>query len=811
MNKFLTSILLTAAAFTTVNAAESVPYSHSFEGENALTGYTLSQFPADGTAFKMASPGQTPYAYRDLVYVRSMYRVCDAWLITPQFSLEAGKTYNVTFTCAESAGNRELVGMFAGTSTSTSDLKEHSILVKDQYSFENNGIVTAYFWGNGFTSADQAKPLKGEFTPDTSGDYNFALWVCSDKDDGYYFGVYSIEITEMASGSVPGNVTNMTATPNAQGYLKAEVSCTTPTTNLDGSPATLTKLEFLRDGEVINTVNNPAVGREYKYTDTGMTNGNHTYGAVCYNADGRGNVVDAAQIYVGTYQPEVVTDLEAHEVANGQIRLTWTAPTSTINYYALNPDMLTYKVYAYDLDGTETAEFGPFSTTEATVTVNTPGNEQEFITLGVVAITTGGVSNVTKTNPVVVGTPDDAPFYESFSGGKFNHASMTESVRYNANWVIRNFTQDNDGGALRFEANGINAEANYYTGRIALPAGSPMFLNFYYSGFSNNNSNILKVEISVNGSAFESLGEFEANTADWKRATIDLADYAGKNIQLRFNGLCLEGFYILLDNISIDRGADNDLTISDFVFPVELERCQPTEVIFLVKNVGQKDAENFSMSLYCNNEVIKTIASTSTLKPGESTEFNFEVTADRNAPDQLTYYAVVYYAADEDNTNNNSARIVVRVFNPDLEAPTNLRGTVEDQDVTLTWDFPEGASFDSESPFHHLYGFTLYRDDKMVNFVPLKETTFVDRNVPVGTHTYYVVASYEWSTSPKSNTEEVTVEDKDGIDSIMAELNGEVSVYTIGGVLLNKAATKADLLNLPAGLYIVGGHKVVIK
>lgn len=814
MKKIFSSLLLAAAAFTTVTAAESVPYSHSFEGEGCLDGYTLAHFPSEGAAFKFTTKGGAPsYAYRDNLALRSMYRACDAWVITPKFELEAGKTYTITVNCAGTGTYRELVGMFAATSSDPTELKQHSILQMTPGDIENNGVVTRWVWGNGFDSADQAVPVTTNFTPDVSGEYNIGFWVGSESSEGMYFAVYDFSITTRATGAVPGDVTGLKAVPDNIGYLKAEVSCTTPVKNEDGSTSALTKLEFLRDGEVFATVDNPESGKEYKVTDTGMANGNHRYGAVCHNAAGRGNAVEIDAVYIGTYQPSAATNVEAHEVNPGQVKITWNAPTSTINSHVLNPDMLTYKVVAYDLDDKVTEEFGPFSTTEATVTVTPVTGSQQFLSFGVISITSFGEGDVAKTNPVVVGTPDETPYFESFAGAKASHTYMTESVRYHADWYVRSMTgQDKDGGLIRFETNAVGSEANFYTGRIALPADKPMILSFYVSGFTNNNRNLLTVQASFDGGEFIDLVEYEPKTAEWQRISVDLAEYAGKSMQVRFNGQGGGDFYIMVDNISVNEGADNDLCISDFDFPTQIERCEVTPVSFTVKNIGKLTAPEYKLNIYCQDQVIRTINSTEALEPGQEYTFEFDLVAGLDALAQQNYYAVVEYDADEVPDNNKTARIVANIVNPDLESPKNLKASVDMRNVNLTWDTPEGADFDTENPFHHLIGYTVFRDDNMVNWATTKETSFTDKDVAVGTHTYHVVAVYERGNSLKSNVEEVEVTDGNGIDGIIADLNGApASVYTVSGQLINRAATAAELRQLPAGVYIIGNRKVAVK
>ena len=70
------------------------------------------------------------------------------------------------------------------------------------------------------------------------------------------------------------------------------------------------------------------------------------------------------------------------------------------------------------------------------------------------------------------------------------------------------------------------------------------------------------------------------------------------------------------------------------------------------------------------------------------------------------------------------------------EAPQNLETNVDGSDVTLTW----------EPPFEQstlILGYNIYRNDTLINYTSIPETSFVDESLPFGTYSYYITALYE--------------------------------------------------------------------
>ncbi len=78
---------------------------------------------------------------------------------------------------------------------------------------------------------------------------------------------------------------------------------------------------------------------------------------------------------------------------------------------------------------------------------------------------------------------------------------------------------------------------------------------------------------------------------------------------------------------------------------------------------------------------------------------------------------------------------------PVLNPPTNLAATVDENDVTLTWDAPE---------VKELTGYHVYRNDVLITASPVAETTYTDEDVVAGNHIYGVTAVYDNGESEKA-------------------------------------------------------------
>ncbi|MBQ9556356.1 MAG: hypothetical protein IJV05_09035 [Muribaculaceae bacterium] len=195
----------------------------------------------------------------------------DDWLISPAIKLEAGKNYYVAFDTWKNTDEAEkTIELKMGRDASPAALTQDAIAA---VAVESLGAVTME---------------NDRLTVDETGYYYFGIHDISEAG-GYSLYVDNFIIEEGAANNAPAAITDLQVVQAADA-LKATVSFTAPDKAFDGSALTtnLTKVEVLRDGVVVNTLEDLVPGSAQQFEDEGMTIGNHTYTAIAYNENGKG-------------------------------------------------------------------------------------------------------------------------------------------------------------------------------------------------------------------------------------------------------------------------------------------------------------------------------------------------------------------------------------------------------------------------------------------------------------------------------------------------------------------------------------------
>ena len=539
-----------------INAdALSVPYTISFDNENNLNGWTAIS-PADRQKFKFAPANSSPFYCQipgvgsKMIYSADANPSKDSWLVSPAIYLEAGKTYNIKYTIAATRQQAATIGVFYGTEATTESLRK------------NPAIEMTGFMGAGFLQED-FKPLTCKITPATSDNYYIGLLEDSDKYTAGNFMVYDYSITVAASGAMPGEPGNFTATADADGALSVLLSATAPSVDAGGNElAELTALEFLRGNTVIKTIENPVKGETYTYTDTDPINGNNIYYVRAVNSLGSSNSVEASA-KAGLEIPNKLIGLSALQTTPGKVKFIWEKPIGDIFGNAFtNPSLIKVKIVIYD-GNTVVKTFEDLSGDEAILEIaSETSTDQKFYSLSAYAVTTGGESLPIEIKGIPVGKPTDLPYSENFTGGTAQHPLyLSNNEKYTAKWSY--MTQDDMGMARFMSTSGVGSTATIYSGLIAIPADSQEKLTFKYSSYSGNSSHTLTVLINNDGEWIEA-ENYDIDSPDYKEASIDLSAYAGKNIQYALRvKRGISGYYAAVPDIRIGETSGIDSVVTD--------------------------------------------------------------------------------------------------------------------------------------------------------------------------------------------------------------------------------------------------------
>ena len=217
----------------------------------------------------------------------------DDWLISPAFSLDASKVYELSFTTyVPNNNNVESLGVYIGQTRSADGMTQQLIDLPELYR-DNNGTKTA------------------KIVVAASGEYYLGLYAYSAPDQ-IRVEVDDISITEVSSADVPNPVTGLQATAAELGALQATVSFTTPTlTAGETTLEELTTINIYRGGDLqepIHVIENPGIGIEIEWTDQQPEHGFNTYTVTAINSDGSSELQEAT-VYVGIDTSRLISPL----------------------------------------------------------------------------------------------------------------------------------------------------------------------------------------------------------------------------------------------------------------------------------------------------------------------------------------------------------------------------------------------------------------------------------------------------------------------------------------------------------------------
>lgn len=682
---------------TVVLGAIVPPYSCDFE--SGIDGWTILDANGDGKTW-MESQGAIRVSYNSSLDM-------DDWLITPPVKLEAGKAYNVSFQ-AKSNGTSfpERIEVKYGKANTAEGMTETLVPATD---------LTTGEW------VDFAQML----APEEDGTYYIGFHGISDADM-FYLWLDNFQIEAGVSALAPGLATNLTATPDASGALKCTVAFNAPDKTMNGQTlSSLTKVELLRGDEVIKTFDAPAVGAPLSYEDPAAPQGNVTYTVIGYNDEGAG-LKASVTTFVGFDLPSPVESATIQTTdTEGQVIVSWTPVTTDINGLTLPAGEVTYKLVK--AEGNALVTIAENLTGESYTYQAVAAGEQDFVQVGVQAVTSAGEGDLAATDMIPVGTPYNG-LSESFPDGTLNYIWGLRAINGGTVKILTDesfndlTSQDADNGFIAIQAAGIDSGADFFSGLISLDGIENPGLVFYTYNIVGEQGDADENEIAV---SVKELGQDEWTVImpatsvndlcpgvanDWGRVSVSLGAYANKVIQFQITGVAKTFTYTLLDNIKVGSILGHDVAATAISAPGKVKTGENYTVGVTVANEGAQVAEAFSVELYADEELVETKA-VETLETGKSTNVSFERTMPALATEPVTYFAKVVYSADENADNNQTSSVEVVPVVSTLPVATDLDASNIAEGIKLTWnepnleggvpeeitdDFEDGESFAAE-------------------------------------------------------------------------------------------------------------------
>lgn len=518
----------------------------------------------------------------------------------------------------------------------------------------------------------------------------------------------NIAIDIFAAFEGPGAVTNLTATAGAEGALENTISFTAPTKTYKGETLTsISRIDIYRDGaeKAITTFEAPAVGAELTWTDTDVTNGEHTYLVVAFNEQGQGKAAEVTN-WVGLDMPGQIPNVKVRMNADGFAEVTWEQVSGVGQHggYVVPEEvkyvLCRYNQWSWDDPWPEVTD----RTSEFTLTDDSYfGWEQEYVNYMLVAVNAAGKSAGEQFG-IVLGSPYDLPYEESFdffgsaAPSKNPWTLFADSYYYawqtvsGAGLAVKPY--DGDAGMLRFAVAGDDSNDQIMTGpRVSLVGTEAPELSFYmYHGFEAEPEDLtLDIFVNYDDEGWEKVQTIEYNNGatGWARNAIQLRNNAN-NVQFAFQAYAADASAaIFIDAIKIAEGVPSDLALESITLSQKrIEAGQKTTVKVGIANYGTETASDYAVTLYRDGEKVaeKTAGE---LANNQSAQVTFDVTTTKHDASQTyVFTAQVEAASDGNEANNQSQEVKLFVKGSSLPTAQNLEGATQNGQVSLTWSAP---------------------------------------------------------------------------------------------------------------------------
>ena len=299
----------------TCGGALSLPYSNDFSSSTKLDLFTV--FHGDeGERDWYVSKGQA-YFWGG--------KVADAWMITPMITLEAGKSYAISF-----KGKLEVA--------KESDYKTLAVTIGTEPTAEGQSTVLS---DETYTSALYAEKVIN-FSVKADGNYCIGFH-CHGLSS--YNGIYLDDLLIEETVMRPASVEAVRVAAGEKGSLSATVSFEAPAISTAGTAIEmLSKVEVKRDGEVIETRENVPAGETVTVEDTAVeTAGMHTYSVVTYLGEEASDEASASA-WIGADVPAAPASVKARKNGDSEVEIGFEPVTEGVNGGYIDLDNLTYTV-----------------------------------------------------------------------------------------------------------------------------------------------------------------------------------------------------------------------------------------------------------------------------------------------------------------------------------------------------------------------------------------------------------------------------------------------------------------------------------
>ena len=631
--------------------AFTVPYFQPFDTEESLDGFTIFNSEEDRGWYWWHNTVQN---FQCMAHKFTLSNAADSWLILPAIQFDKSSKYALRFTAR----------VFDDESPERFEVKMGQGATVDAQRITLMPVTTIM--------NEDAKRYEIPFTVEADGTWNISFH-CVSSIKSYYLLIDDVEVVATATAEGPAACTDLTATPAANGALRAMLNFTLPTHTYSGNELSAISKVCIYRGEtdmspIAEITSGLTPGGKCSWTDENAVQGENIYRVAAYSGDAKG-VEATVSVYVGYDTPMPVTNAKAVDKDGNNVLVTWNAPTKGVNGGDLKAGEITYKVYANTgdvlADGIKDTSF---------IDDRFIGVENQYFVYYQIHAQYGGMeSEGTLTDFIVMGPDNAVPFTESFKEAGLEHTPWTlTTIAGNVTgcWGIAasgmNPTvtpQDEDGGFAYFKGADLpsGCSARMTSPKVDLFNADHPVLSFwvYMPGSSCRES--LDVEITHNDNVYTKLETIDltADETGWKQFKVAIPRrHCTESTMVAFKATA--GGYgknICVDNIAIVEDAsaieyDTDLEAVSIEIPEEFMPGETREFTVSVYNNGRNTVSDYTVTLLCDGQNAMSTKGTE-LAPGDVVNYIFKATADESDRGVTYRYAGKVTAAGDENPLND--------------------------------------------------------------------------------------------------------------------------------------------------------------
>lgn len=681
------------------------PYAMNF---NSLKEFNYNTVYDANEDAENSSTWQYDSQYKRAVIHYHAAEQADDWLFSPNIRLESGYAYVLNATVFEqSTRYMERIAIYYGKNA-TADAMTAELLPPTEI----------------YDNEDTAQHFRLVIKPGETGTYNIGFHAISDANQNrLYIDAYDIEDKILITA--PDTVSVAKVTPDAEGYAKATVSCRLPEKTLEGADISgKVTLDVFRGETKIKTIQGDP-GEAVSFNDITEGSGVYRYTFAPADASGKQGLKRYVDVFIGAYPPQPVTGRVGYNEGN-MVRLNWEPVTADILGHALPEGSMTYNIYTI-VNGNETGEklnSEPIADNHFEFEIEAPA-KQTTIPYAILPVNRDVYGDLSAF-AVAAGPAYPMPLaYDDAADGTAYNLTTSGSARFPIG-TSKNAVKPYSGKEyFVISFNGIQVGASYVTGKVAVTGQNPALS---FMAFRNTTADVNEISVYVSCEGVEKEVQRIYNTdlkpGEWNNLKVSLAEYSGKNIQVRLEGYCLSRtvMYSYFDDIKFINDASYDVKAEGISAPELADNGQPFNVEVSVLNDAARNTGKFNVILYRDGEKAAE-TEVGDLAAYTSRTVRFRQNFTPAQANETVFYAEAAFDNDENKANNRTASVTVHRRTSLLPTVSGLTGERKGDNDCLKWDDydPDKVEtseitedFESGEPFgHNFSGWTFVDVDGM--------------------------------------------------------------------------------------------------